>query len=98
PRESLLSLPDALPISRARHRFHNRPVPVAPSLPQLHEFLEDGWVGDGYRDLEEERLYLDHGRQVLAQYHRENAEGFRIPAALELDRKSTRLNSSHQIT
>src|SRR5439155_13767337 len=55
----------------------------APSLPELHEFLEDGWVGDGYRDLEEERLYLDHGRQVLAQYHRENAEGFRIPAALE---------------
>jgi len=28
-------------------------------------------------------MYLDHGRQVLAQYHRENAPMYRIPAALE---------------
>jgi CRISPR/Cas system-associated exonuclease Cas4 (RecB family) len=31
----------------------------------------------------EERTYLEHGRQVLAQYHRENAGSYRIPAALE---------------
>jgi CRISPR/Cas system-associated exonuclease Cas4 (RecB family) len=28
-------------------------------------------------------MYRDHGRQVLGQYHRENAESYRIPAALE---------------
>src|SRR5262249_40326319 len=64
-------------------RFHDRPVPVAPSLDELHEFLRDDWVEEGYRDPGEEQLYLDHGHQVLAQYHRENADAFRIPAALE---------------
>jgi CRISPR/Cas system-associated exonuclease Cas4 (RecB family) len=45
--------------------------------------LEAVWVRDGYRDLSEERTYKDHGHQVLAQYHRENADAYRIPAALE---------------
>ncbi|HEY1332176.1 MAG TPA: PD-(D/E)XK nuclease family protein [Actinomycetota bacterium] len=70
-------------LHRALRRFHDRPVPVAPSLDELQEFLSDDWVDEGYRDPGEERLYLDHGRQVLAQYHRENAAEFRIPAALE---------------
>jgi putative RecB family exonuclease len=76
-----LSFGDSL--HRALHRFHNRPVPVAPSLGELQEMLEDSWVREGFRDEEEERLYLEHGRQVLAAYHRENADSFRIPAALE---------------
>jgi putative RecB family exonuclease len=70
-------------LHRALHRFHDRPVPVAPTLEELHQMLDDDWVGDGYRDPEEESLYLDHARQVLAEYHRENAASFRIPAALE---------------
>jgi CRISPR/Cas system-associated exonuclease Cas4 (RecB family) len=45
--------------------------------------LVDEWVSDGYRDPSEEGLYLEHGRQVLADYHRANADSFRIPAALE---------------
>ncbi len=45
--------------------------------------LEGEWVADGYRDASEESLYLDHARQVLADYHRENAPSFRVPAALE---------------
>ena len=76
-----LSFGDSL--HKALRRFHDRPVPVAPSLPELQEFLQDEWVTEGYRNPEEEALYLDHGRHVLAQYHRENAEQFRIPAALE---------------
>jgi putative RecB family exonuclease len=76
-----LSFGDSL--HRALHRFHDRPVPVAPSLHELYEILEGEWVPDGYRDPSEERLYLDHARQVLEQYHRSNAESFRIPAALE---------------
>jgi RecB family exonuclease len=70
-------------LHRALHRFHDRPVPVAPSLDELQEILEGEWVSDGYRDPSEESLYLAHARQVLDQYHRENASSFRIPAALE---------------
>jgi putative RecB family exonuclease len=76
-----LSFGDSL--HRALHRFHDRPVPVPPSLAELHEMLDLTWVSDGFADESEERMYHDHGRQVLAQYHRENVEGYRIPAALE---------------
>ncbi len=76
-----LSFGDSL--HRALHRFHGRPVPVAPSLEELHDMLECVWVRDGFASESEERMYMDHGRQVLAQYHRENADGYRIPAALE---------------
>jgi putative RecB family exonuclease len=76
-----LSFGDSL--HQALHRFHSRPVPVAPSIEELHEILEAVWVGEGFADVSEEQMYLDHGRQVLAQYHRENADHYRIPAALE---------------
>lgn len=76
-----LSFGDSL--HRALHRFHARPVPVAPSLAELLEMLEDVWVSDGYTDAAEEQCYHEHARQVLAQYHRENAGAYRIPAALE---------------
>lgn len=70
-------------LHKALHRFHDRPVPVAPSLPELHEMLESQWTSDGYRDPSEEQLYFEHARQVLAEYHSANADSFRIPAALE---------------
>lgn len=70
-------------LHRALHRFHGRPVPVAPSLPELLEMLEDAWISEGYADPAEEQTYREHARQVLAQYHRENAADYRIPAALE---------------
>jgi putative RecB family exonuclease len=76
-----LSFGDSL--HQALHRFHSRPVPVAPSVEELHEMLDAVWVSDGYRDGSEERTYRDHGHHVLAQYHRENADRYRIPAALE---------------
>ncbi|HSL15712.1 MAG TPA: PD-(D/E)XK nuclease family protein [Actinomycetota bacterium] len=76
-----LSFGDSL--HQALHRFHSRPVPVPPSVEELHELLDAVWVSDGFRDASEERTYRDHGHQVLAHYHRENAESYRIPAALE---------------
>jgi putative RecB family exonuclease len=76
-----LSFGDSL--HRALYRFHDRPVPVAPSLDELYEMLEGEWVADGYRDESEEATYRQHARQVLADYHRDNAPSFRIPAALE---------------
>jgi putative RecB family exonuclease len=80
-RSPALAFGDSL--HRALHRFHDRPVPVPPPLEELQEILSDVWVAEGYRSEEEEGLYLDHGRQVLAEYHRENAPAYRIPAALE---------------
>jgi RecB family exonuclease len=76
-----LSFGDSL--HQALYLFHNRPVPVAPSVEELHEMLEATWVSDGFSGESEERTYRDHGRQVLAQYHRENAPDYRIPVALE---------------
>ncbi|HXF57622.1 MAG TPA: PD-(D/E)XK nuclease family protein [Actinomycetota bacterium] len=70
-------------LHRALYRFHDRPVPVAPPLDELLEILEAEWVSEGYRDPSEERLYKEHARQVLAHYHREVADSFRVPAALE---------------
>ena len=80
-RSAALSFGDSL--HRALHLFHNRPVPVAPPVDELLEMLEACWVSEGFVDASEERTYVDHGRQVLKQYHRENAEAYRIPAALE---------------
>jgi putative RecB family exonuclease len=76
-----LSFGDSL--HRALFRFHDRPVPVPPPLTELHELLDLNWVSDGYASASEEQMYRDHGRQVLAQYHRENVADYRIPAALE---------------
>ena len=76
-----LSFGDSL--HRALHRFHDRPVPVPPSLAELHEMLELSWVSGGFTDASEEQMYRDHGRQVLTQYHRETVDAYRIPAALE---------------
>jgi putative RecB family exonuclease len=70
-------------LHRALHRFHDRPVPVAPSLEELWSMLDDGWVAEGFGSVSEERLYHRHGREVLARYHEENASSYRIPAALE---------------
>ncbi len=70
-------------LHEALRRFYHQPVPVAPTLGQLLGFLEDAWESAPYADAREEGQYLDHGRQVLAQFHRTHAGSFRLPAALE---------------
>jgi putative RecB family exonuclease len=76
----ILAFGDSL--HRALYRFHSRPVPVAPSLAELLEMLDDVWIADGLAEAEQ-TAYREHARQVLAQYHRDNAADYRIPAALE---------------
>jgi len=76
-----LSFGDSL--HQALYRFHNRPVPVAPPVEELHELLDAVWVSEGFTNGSEERTYREHGHQVLAMYHRENAPSYRIPAAME---------------
>ena len=48
-----------------------------PSLEELHEMLDGVWVSEGYRRRGRGATYRDHARQVLPQYHRENAD--RVP-------------------
>ena len=55
------------------------PCPSPRPSTSCYEMLEAVWVSEGYTDESEERMYRDHGRQVLAQYHRENVERFRDP-------------------
>ena len=76
-----LSFGDSL--HQALYRFHSRPVPIAPPLPELLEMLDAVWVADGYANVSEEQAYLEHGRQVLERYHRDNADRYAIPAAME---------------
>ena len=93
-RSPALSFGDSL--HQALFRFHDRPVPVAPALEELLEMLDGVWVSEGYASEPEERSYREHAEQVLADYHRDNAPAYRIPAALEhrfaidVDRARTR--------
>jgi putative RecB family exonuclease len=83
PQRSSPALSSGDSLHRALFRFHDRPVPVPPPLAELHELLDLHWVSEGYASESEEQMYRDHGRQVLANYHQENAPEYRIPAALE---------------
>lgn len=70
-------------LHEALRRFYHQPVPVAPPLGALWEYLDEAWDGAPYAHAEEERLYKEHAREVLANFHRANAPRFRIPVALE---------------
>jgi putative RecB family exonuclease len=70
-------------LHQALHRFHDRPVPVPPSLGELWAILDDVWDPEGYTAESEEAQYRQHARQVLARYYQDNAASYRIPAALE---------------
>jgi RecB family exonuclease len=76
-----LSFGDVL--HRVLYRFHNRPVPFAPSLEELHEMLEDEWRSEVFVTDSDGELYRQHAWQILSEYHAANAGEFRIPAALE---------------
>jgi putative RecB family exonuclease len=80
------------------YHWHNRPVPVPPPLEEMHEILDSVWRRDGYSSEPEERTYREHARQVLAFYHSENVDRYRIPAALEfrfsIEVEGVRLNGT----
>ena len=47
-RSAALSFGDSL--HRALYLFHNRPVPVPPSVGELHDMLEASWVSGSSRN------------------------------------------------
>jgi hypothetical protein len=81
-RSAALSFGDSL--HRALYLFHNRPVPVPPSIGELHDMLEASWVSEGFGDASEEQFFSVNGRKVLSLYQREIGVAYRITAAIEL--------------
>lgn len=87
-RESLPGVPSpslsfGSSIHAALESFYKRPVPVAPSLDELLDALDRGWVSEGYADAVEEETYRAQAREVLTRFHAENARSYRLPAAVE---------------
>ena len=94
-----LSFGDSL--HRRPHAFHDRPVPVAPRSTSCTRCSRPAGSPTASRTESEEQMYRDHGRQVLAQYHRENADalpdprGARVPVP---DRRSRASSSRARST
>lgn len=63
--------------------FYDVPTPDAPALDDLLDYLETCWSSEGYASPEEEVRYYYQARSTLELFHRQNADSFRVPAALE---------------
>lgn len=70
-------------LHEALRRFHAQPVPVPPTPAKLMGYLDECWDRSAYASRDEERAYRDHAREVLLAYHKDNADAFRVPVALE---------------
>lgn len=86
--EGLPSLPGpALSFGQSVHEalrwFYSVPTPDPCSLDELMEYIERCWVSEGYAFAEEETRYFLQAKSVLQLFYRNNAEDFRLPAALE---------------
>src|SRR5436190_1663952 len=82
-----LSFGDVL--HRTLFRFHDRPVPVAPSVDELLEMLDAEWSSDGYRDPSEERLslyFLLPGQRMTTFRTAADAEDLRVRIATVAER------------
>jgi putative RecB family exonuclease len=63
--------------------LYGRSTPEPPTLEGLLSYLDECWLGEGYASPEEERSFLDHGREVLTLFYYKNVEEFRLPVAVE---------------
>ncbi len=63
--------------------LYGRATPEPPTLEGLLSYLDECWLGEGYASPEEERSFLDHGREVLTLFYYKNVEEFRLPVAVE---------------
>ncbi|MBU4302283.1 MAG: PD-(D/E)XK nuclease family protein [Actinobacteria bacterium] len=63
--------------------FYSVPTPDPCSLPDLLDYLDVCWSGEGYDSPEEEAKYFCQAKSALEIYYRNYAGDFRIPAALE---------------
>src|SRR5205085_1822002 len=64
PRQETPALSFGDVLHRVLYRFHNRPVPVAPSLEEMHEMLEDEWSDKVFTTGSDATLYREHAWQI----------------------------------
>ena len=67
----------------AVERFFKVPTPPPPSLEELLQFYEQGWISQGYESPEDEAKYKEYGRDILKRFWEIHAPDFRLPIALE---------------
>jgi putative RecB family exonuclease len=67
----------------AVERFFRVRTPPAPSLEELLQFYEQGWISQGYESMEEETRYKEYGKDILQRFWEIHAPDFRLPIALE---------------
>jgi putative RecB family exonuclease len=67
----------------AVERFFRVRTPPAPSLEELLQFYEQGWISKGYESPEDEVKHKEYGREILKRFWEIHAADFRLPIALE---------------
>ncbi|MBN1161983.1 MAG: PD-(D/E)XK nuclease family protein [Dehalococcoidales bacterium] len=67
----------------AVERFFRVRMPPAPSLEELLQFYEQGWLSQGYESPEDEARYKEYGKEILKRFWEIHAPDFRLPIALE---------------
>ena len=70
-------------IHAALEWMYGRSTPEPPTLEGLLSYLDECWLAEGYATPEEERAFLDNGRELLAGFYYKNVESFRLPVAVE---------------
>lgn len=70
-------------VHEALRWFYDVPTPHPPEKESLLEYLSECWVSDGYESPGMELKYYMHAMRVLELFHRQNANDFSLPAALE---------------
>ena len=69
PQEPTLHQRFGILVHQVLERFHGRPTPPTPSLPELLGLLDAGWRRGGFGDSEEERQLRGKATSALTRYH-----------------------------
>ncbi|MBI5042344.1 MAG: PD-(D/E)XK nuclease family protein, partial [Nitrospirae bacterium] len=78
-----LSFGDSL--HKALEFMYDIKVPPPPPLEEILAYYGQNWVKEGYDSEEEEKRYLDYGKEVLSEFYSKNIKGFKLPMAVERD-------------
>lgn len=72
-------------LHKALEFMYDIKVPPPPSLEKILTYYEQNWVKEGYESEEEEKGYLDYGKEILTEFYNKNIKDFKLPMAVEGD-------------
>lgn len=72
-------------LHKALEFMYDIKVPPPPSLEKILTYYEQNWVKEGYGSGEEEKRYLDYGKEILTEFYNKNIKDFKLPMAVEGD-------------